>query len=102
MTGVRHRRLGVLVARAFTARSATRWRPAMREIAGSLWQDLDGRTSCELVSWFAGPFPARTIATVIGGPLPAAAALAEWSSLVQRQLGILPLSEKPERIEQHG
>src|SRR5260370_14553042 len=58
LTGDRHRRLRALVAPAFTPRSATRWRPAMREIAGSLWQDLDGRTSCEFGSWFAGPFPA--------------------------------------------
>ena len=100
LTGDRHRRLRALVAPAFTPRSATRWRPAMREIAGSLWQDLDGRASCEFVSWFAGPFPARTIATVIGAPQQDAAALAEWSSLVQQQFDIRALAEKPERIEQ--
>ena len=100
LTGDRHRRLRALVAPAFTPRSATRWRPAMREIAGSLWQDLDGRASCEFVSWFAGPFPARTIATVIGAPLQDTAALAEWSSLVQQQFDIRALAEKPERIEQ--
>src|SRR5258707_11155504 len=100
LTGDRHRRLRALVAPAFPPRSATGWRPAMREIAGSLWQDLDGRASCEFVSWFAGPFPARTIATVIGAPLQDAAALAEWSSLVQQQFDIRALAEKPERIEQ--
>jgi cytochrome P450 len=100
LTGDRHRRLRALVAPAFTPRAAARWRPAMRGIAGSLWHDLDGRSSCEFVSWFAGPFPARTIATVIGAPPQDAAALQEWSSLVQQQFDIRALAEKPERIEQ--
>jgi cytochrome P450 len=100
LTGDRHRRLRALVAPAFTPRAAARWRPAMREIAGSLWQDRDGQSSCEFVSWFAGPFPARTIAAVIGAPAQDAAALAEWSSLVQRQFDIRALAEEPERIEQ--
>jgi cytochrome P450 len=99
LTGDRHRRLRALVAPAFTPRAAARWRPAMREIAESLWHDLDGRPSCEFVSWFAGPFPARTIATVIGAPPQDATALQEWSSLVQQQFDIRALAEKPERIE---
>lgn len=100
LTGDQHRRLRALVAPAFTPRAAARWRPAMREIAGSLWRDLDGRSSCEFVSSFAGPFPARTIATVIGAPPQDAAALQEWSSLVQQQFDIRALAEQPERIEQ--
>jgi cytochrome P450 len=100
LTGDRHRRLRALVAPAFTPRAAARWRPAMREIAGSLWHDLDGRSRCEFVSWFAGPFPARTIGTVIGAPPPDAAALQEWSSLVQQQFDIRALADQPERIEQ--
>jgi cytochrome P450 len=99
LTGDRHRRLRALVAPAFTPRAAARWRPAMREIAGSLWHDLNGRSSCEFVSWFAGPFPARTIAAVIGAPAEDAVALQEWSSLVQQQFDIRALAEEPERIE---
>jgi cytochrome P450 len=100
LTGDQHRRLRALVAPAFTPRAAARWRPAMREIAGSLWRDLDGRSRCEFVSSFAGPFPARTIATVIGAPPQDAAALQEWSSLVQQQFDIRALAEQPNRIEQ--
>src|SRR5215472_16161883 len=100
LTGDRHRRLRGLVAPAFTPRAAARWLPEMREIAGALWRDLDGASSCEFVSWFAAPFPARTIATVIGAPPQDAAALAGWSSLVQRQFDIRALAEEPERIEQ--
>jgi cytochrome P450 len=100
LTGDRHRRLRALVAPAFTPRSAARWRPVMREIASALWRELADRTECDFVSWFAGPFPARTIAAVIGAPHQDAAALHEWSSLVQRQFDIRALAADPERIEQ--
>ena len=98
-TGERHRRLRGLVASAFTPRAAQRWRPAMQEIAASLWAELGGASECEFVSWFAGPFPARTIAEVIGAPQADAAAIAEWSTWVQKQFDIRALAEQPERIE---
>jgi cytochrome P450 len=100
LTGDRHRRLRGLVSPAFTPRAAQQWRPAMRQIAASLWTRRDGRTSCEFVSAFAGPFPARTIAEVIGAPQADAAALQEWSSWVQRQFDIRALAEQPGQIEQ--
>jgi cytochrome P450 len=100
LTGDRHRRLRSLVSPAFTPRAAQQWRPAMREIAASLWAGLDGSTECEFVTAFAGPFPARTIAEVIGAPPEDAAALQEWSSWVQRQFDIKALAEQPGRIEQ--
>src|SRR5215470_1848612 len=53
LTGDKHRRLRSLVAPAFTPRAAQRWRPAMRQIAGDLWRELDGAGECEFVSWFA-------------------------------------------------
>jgi cytochrome P450 len=100
LTGDRHRRLRGLVSPAFTPRAAQQWRPAMREIAGSLWAGLDGATECEFVSAFAGPYPARTIAEVIGAPQADAAELQDWSSWVQRQFDIKALAEQPARIEQ--
>jgi cytochrome P450 len=99
LTGDRHRRLRGLVAPAFTPRAAGRWRPAMREIAQDIWAGLDG-VECEFVSLFAGPFPARVIATVIGAPQQDARRLHEWSSLVQRQFDIRALATEPDRIEQ--
>jgi len=99
LTGDRHRRIRGLVAHAFTPRAAGRWRPAMREIAAALWQELDGATDCEFVSWFAGPFPARTVAEVIGAPQADAGALQDWSGWVQRQFDIRALADEPERIE---
>jgi hypothetical protein len=100
LTGDRHRRLRALVAPAFTPRAAAQWRPVMREIAASLWSEVDGATECEFVSWFAGPFPARTIAAVIGAPQQDSAELHRLSSLVQRQFDIRALAAEPELIEQ--
>ncbi|HKR69631.1 MAG TPA: cytochrome P450 [Streptosporangiaceae bacterium] len=100
LTGDRHRRIRALVAPAFTPRAAAKWRPAMRDIAAALWADLEGRADCEFVSWFAGPFPARTIAAVIGAPQQDAAVLHRLSSLVQQQFDIRALAEDPQRIEQ--
>jgi len=100
LTGDRHRRIRALVAPAFTPRAAAKWRPAMRDIAAALWADLDERAECEFVSWFAGPFPARTIAAVIGAPQQDAAVLHRLSSRVQQQFDIRALAEDPQRIEQ--
>jgi cytochrome P450 len=100
LTGDRHRRLRGLVSPAFTPRAAERWRPAMRDIAADLWAGLNGATDCEFVSAFAGPYPARTIAEVIGAPQDDAADLQEWSSWVQRQFDIKALAQEPARIEQ--
>jgi cytochrome P450 len=99
LTGDRHRRLRALVVPAFTPRAAAKWRPAMREIAASLWSELEDSRECEFVSWFAGPFTARTIGTVIGAPEQDAAELHRLSSVVQRQFDIRALAAEPERIE---
>ena len=100
LSGEQHKRLRALVAPAFTPRAASRWRPVMREIADQLWQDLAGAADGDFVEWFAKPFPARTIAAVIGAPARDAAALHEWSGWVQRQFDIRALADQPERIEQ--
>ncbi len=100
LTGDRHRRLRGLVGPAFTPRAADQWRPVMREIAADLWAGLAGASECEFVSAFAGPYPARAIAAVIGAPQGDAAALQDWSGWVQRQFDIKALAEQPQRIEQ--
>lgn len=105
LTGDQHRRLRGLVSPAFTPRAAGKWRPAMRAIAADLWSALVSASNssadeCEFVSAFAGPFPARTIAEVIGAPQTDAAKLQEWSGWVQRQFDIKALAEQPQRIEQ--
>jgi cytochrome P450 len=98
--GDRHRRLRSLVGAAFTPRAAQRWRPAMREFLGQLWARLDGAADCEFVTSFAKPYPAMTIAAVLGAPQRDAMRLQEWSSWVQKQFDIRALEREPDRIEQ--
>ena len=83
--GDRHRRLRALVGGAFTPRAADRWRPAMRAFLGRLWTGLGDARSCEFVAAVAKPYPALTIAAVLGAPEADAPRLQDWSSLIQRQ-----------------
>ena len=98
--GDRHRRLRALVGGAFTPRAADRWRPAMRAFLGRLWSGLDGGHSCEFVGAIAKPYPALTIAAVLGAPEADASRLQEWSSLIQRQFDIQALSTQVPQLEQ--
>lgn len=100
LTGPRHRRMRALIGPAFTPRAAERWRPAMREFLGQLWQALPEEGQCEFVSAFARPYPALTIAAVLGAPPADAPRLHEWSTWVQRQFDIRALAQEPARIEQ--
>jgi len=96
----RHRRLRALVGGAFTPRAADRWRPAMRAFLGRLWSALDGGHSCEFVAAVAKPYPALTIAAVLGAPEADAPRLQDWSSLIQRQFDIQALSTQVPQLEQ--
>ncbi len=98
--GGRHRRLRSLVAGAFTPRAADRWRPAMRSFLGRLWATIEGRHACDFVTAIARPFPALTIAAVLGAPEADAPRLQVWSSLVQRQFDIQALSTQLAELEQ--
>jgi cytochrome P450 len=95
--GDQHRRLRGLVGPAFSPRAADRWRPAMRGFLGRLWNAVGPARSCEFVGSIAKPYPALTIAAVLGAPEADAPRLHEWSSWVQRQFDIRALtSQVPE------
>jgi cytochrome P450 len=98
--GERHRRLRALVGGAFTPRAADRWRPAMRAFLGRLWAGLDGRHGCDFVATVAKPYPALTIAAVLGAPEADAPRLQDWSSLIQRQFDIRALATQVPQLEQ--
>jgi cytochrome P450 len=98
--GERHRRLRALVGGAFTPRAADRWRPAMRAFLGRLWGALGDARSCEFVGAIAKPYPALTIAAVLGAPEADAAQLQDWSSLIQRQFDIQALGTQVPQLEQ--
>jgi cytochrome P450 len=98
--GDRHRRLRALVGGAFTPRAADRWRPVMRAFLGRLWSAVEARHSCEFVAAVARPYPALTIAAVLGAPEADAPQLQQWSTLVQRQFDIQALGSQLPELEQ--
>jgi cytochrome P450 len=99
INGEDHRRLRNLVNPAFTPRAADRWRPAMRAFLDELWEPLGRAGRCEVVEELAKPYPALTIATVMGAPPSDAGRLAEWSNWIQRQFDGPSLLNDRARIE---
>ncbi len=97
--GAQHRRLRSLVGGAFTPRAADRWRPAMRAFIGRLWSAIEPDGSCDFVAAIARPYPALTIAAVLGAPEADASRLQEWSSLIQRQFDIQALGTQVPELE---
>src|SRR5215208_5825322 len=66
LDGADHRRLRNLVNPAFTPRAADRWRPAMRDFLARLWEPVAGAGRADVVDVLCKPYPAMTIATVMG------------------------------------
>lgn len=99
LTGEQHRRLRALVGPAFTPRRADRWRPVMRGFLEELWASLAGYRGGDFMAALARPFPARTIAALLGAPAQDAGRLQEWSSWVQRQFDIRALGTNRDDIE---
>jgi cytochrome P450 len=94
-----HRRLRSIVAGAFTPNAANRWRPVMRQILEQLWKDFEAPGRADSVAALAKPYPALTIAAILGAPPADAARLHYWSTWVQRQFDIRALSNDLSRIE---
>jgi cytochrome P450 len=99
LTGEQHRRLRALVGPALTPRKADRWRPTMRGFLEQLWARVAGHGSCDFAAAVARPYPALTIAAVLGAPRADAGRLQEWSSWVQRQFDIRALGTNRDDIE---
>jgi cytochrome P450 len=99
LTGEQHRRLRALVGPAFAPRRADRWRPVMRGFLERLWSEVAASSGCDFVAAVARPYPALTIATVLGAPQQDAGRLQEWSSWVQRQFDIRALGSNRDDIE---
>jgi hypothetical protein len=97
--GPQHRRLRALVGPAFTPRAADHWRPAMRAFLAQLWSAVEPAGSAEFIAAIAKPYPALTIATVLGAPPEDAPRLHEWSGWVQRQFDIKALSSQVAEME---
>src|SRR5829696_6955413 len=97
--GADHRRLRSLVNPSLTARSVERYRPAIRGFIEQLYEPVAAAGRCEFIADFAKPYPALTIATVMGAPLSDAERLYDWSNWIQKQFAQDVLEQRA-RIEQ--
>jgi cytochrome P450 len=97
--GADHRRLRSLVNPSLTARSVERYRPAIRGFIEQLYEPVAASGRCEFIADFAKPYPALTIATVMGAPLSDAERLYDWSNWIQKQFAQDVLSQR-DQIEQ--
>jgi cytochrome P450 len=97
--GEPHRRLRNLVNPALTARAIEKYRPAMRGFLEDLVGKFEQTGRCELVDDLCKPYPALTIATVMGAPLTDAQRLYDWSNWIQKQFAA-DLLEQRDQIEQ--
>lgn len=71
----------------------------MRGFLRQLWTRIGAYGECDFVPAIARPYPALTLATVIGAPIQDAGRLHEWSSWVQRQFDIRALETCLPEIE---
>jgi cytochrome P450 len=95
LDGDDHRRLRNLVNPAFAPRAADRWRPVMRGFI----EELVAPGPQDFVASVCKPYPALTIATVMGAPREDAGRLAEWSNWIQRQFDGPTLLTERDRVE---
>lgn len=96
LEGDEHRRLRSLLNPSLSPRAANGWRPDLRRILRSLWDDLPG-DRLDFVSAFSRPYPALAIARVMGAPAVDAPRLHDWSNWVQKQFDPIALAD-PETV----
>ncbi len=99
LDGDDHRRLRNLVNPAFTPRAADRWRPQMRGFLAELFAAVADAGECDAVAALTRPYPAMTIATVVGAPTEDAERLAAWSRWIQLQFDGPTLAEHRAEVE---
>jgi cytochrome P450 len=114
INGSDHTRLRSLVNPALSPRAVERYRPAMRDFLGQLFDDVvaaspgadengggpRGVARCEFVEAFAKPYPSMVIAEVMGAPLTDAPRLHHWSNWIQRQFDAISMATERAGIEQ--
>ncbi|HEV2981805.1 MAG TPA: cytochrome P450 [Solirubrobacteraceae bacterium] len=112
--GADHMRLRSLVNPALSPRAVERYRPAMREFLGQLFDNVVSTSPgaddngggprsvvrCEFVEAFAKPYPSMVIAEVMGAPLTDAPRLHHWSNWIQRQFDAISMADERPGIEQ--
>lgn len=81
-----HTRLRNLVAKTFTPRNVEKMRPFIRSLAEDLIKKVSTGNDFDIMSGFAGPIPAYTIAKILGVPKDDMHKFKQWSDSVALSL----------------
>jgi cytochrome P450 len=92
----KHDRLKALFQAGFTPKRIADHEDAIRGIVTEVWDRLDGRESCDLVTEVAQPVVARVIGSFMGIPREDDA---EWARLMNAALGAGDVDISPEGVE---
>ena len=96
-----HTRLRGLVSRAFTPRSISARDEMITEVATDLLLELKDAGRMEFVSEYAGPFPGRVIARILGVPYENGDRWNDWLNAVRASRGVVRyLVFDPEEVEE--
>lgn len=82
--GEEHTRLRRLVASAFTPLAADRFRPVMREVMGSLVDEVLETGACEFVTDVCEPYPIPIICELLGAPKDDWRLFSDWATDIFR------------------
>ena len=93
-----HKRLRLLVSRAFTPRAVDTWRPVVRDVAGELLDAVEKNAGNEfdLVAALAAPLPAIAIARLLGVDPAQQADFKKWSE-ASVEAGFNPLASEEQK-----
>ncbi len=83
-----HRRLRLLVSKAFTPRYIEGLRPRVQEIADALLDRVQAQGQMEMVKDYAFPLPINVIAEMLGIPEPDWAQIRTWSQALAQGLSV--------------
>jgi len=77
-----HRRIRLLMSKAFTPRAVADMRPRMHAIAHELLDAVAAEPSFDFIARYAGPLPTLVIAEMMGVPLAHCTDLKRWSEAI--------------------
>jgi cytochrome P450 len=81
--GETHRRLRLLVSKAFSPRAVGRWRPIAEARAKEILDEVTPRGSMDAVAEYAYPLPEHVICTLLGVPVADRLLFERWTEAIQ-------------------
>jgi cytochrome P450 len=83
-----HHRMRLLVSKIFSPHAIGELEPMVREVIGSVLDDLTDRKDFDAVGDFAGPFPVEIISRMLGIPVEDRQRIRHWAdSFLHREVG---------------